>query len=920
MKKQLLLYVICSLLFLGANAQSVPHGMNYQATARNKSGEVLVNKTITLKVNLQSPQVAHPTIYYSEIHSIITNEFGMFTLVVGKGSIVSGSFYQIPWSSEHIWMEVDVKMENEPDFTNISSSELLAVPYAFHAGTASQISGDYNPYVIPGTVSSGNSINSGSVPATSWQVTGNSATNPPIDYIGTSDLKDLIVSTNGIERLRIYTTGNINITNSLTIGIDLTVGRDATINHNLRVKNDVVIDSNLYVRKNVYLNTSGGSTVNYGSFTVEKISPSILTGTLRVDQITNLNDSLNVNNIKPTLFTGTLRVNKETNLYNSFTVNNQSPSVLTGTLRVDSNVTFNSHLTLDNSTFNSSDSSNGALVVAGGAGIGKNLNVGGDFKVSGNTEFHGQVKINDGRPSERPDSGALVVAGGVGVGKQISVGGYAHLYDSVKVDGSTSMQKTLTVNDSANFNNKLNVTGQTTLNGDVKENGQVTIESPNLANADQSLYSSYPLQVQGSKQGMAIKVTGNKSASNNYSAFYDQTGMQGRIEGMAAGEYLQTAEWASQNQTLNDNILSSEFNVASATLSEASAIVTLAAASVSTTPCVGLGVCATIPIPSFIVAGIVAVAGATAMLVGTSIGLDNAYTAKSDFDAASSIKNGVTYESGAGDYAEYLEMINPSELMFSGDIVGLKGGKITRNTEGADKIMVLSKRPIVLGNMPKDGNENGYKKVAFLGQVPVKVLGKVNLGDYILPDGNNFGIGKAVSPSSLNSADVRNIVGVAWSSSDNETAISDVNVAVGLNVVDNQKEILELENEISDLNNQIAQSDNELAELIPGYKESINVIPNSVITKSVSSQKQINIVTPDASSIIYHYIPREEIEKGFDKMVLNMESGKQFNSTILFLKKLKSDPTFRSSTIDGICAKVSKQIIIQKDLDKKLAK
>ena len=56
------------------------------------------------------------------------------------------------------------------------------------------------------------------------------------------------------------------------------------------------------------------------------------------------------------------------------------------------------------------------------------------------------------------------------------------------------------------------------------------------------------------------------------------------------------------------------------------------------------------------------------------------------------------------DYAEYLPKANPNEIFYPGDIVGIKGGYVTKKTDDADLIMVVSSRPIVLGNLPAKGD------------------------------------------------------------------------------------------------------------------------------------------------------------------------------------------------------------------------
>ncbi len=916
MKKSTLLYLLFSLICLHSTGQVIPHGMNYQAVARDKSGRIIQNKTITLKINMQNQAALNPVIYYSEIHRINTNELGLFSIVIGKGLVLAGNFNSIPWSTENIWLELFVKSESDNLYTPVYSTEMLAVPYAFHAGTASEISGNYIPYYTPG----GNVVNGPNpVPATSWQVTGNVRTNPPSDYLGTSDNKDLYFKTNAIERMRILSTGNISISTNLSVGVDLNVGRDATVNRNLFGKDDLVIDSDLTVKKNVQLNSNSGSTVNYGPFKVDQISPTVLTGTLRVDQLTNLNDSLTVNNVKPTLFTGTLGVSKSTNLYSAFNVNVQAPSVMTGTLRVDSNVTLNNRLRLDNPIHNSFDSVSGEIVVLGGVGIGRNINIGGDARISGNTEFNGQVKITDGRPAINPDSGALVVTGGVGIGKQLTVGGYTHLYDSTTIEGSTKIDDVLSVSDSVTLKNKLRVMNTSTFNGALEANGQVTVTAPQYVNGNQSALLEYPLNLDGGSQGISIKVNGTKSSANNFVTFMDQSGTQGRIEGVAAGEYLLTSDYADQKKNHDDAVLSADLAVANATFAEASEIANLVAAIASSTACVGLGVCATTPIPSLIAVASVKVGLATVFLGVAIYNRDQAYSDRSDFVSASTTKNGVTYESGAGDYAEYLELLDKKEKIFAGDIVGLKSGKITRKTEGADKIMVISTRPIVLGNLPKEGTEGNYRVVAFLGQVPVKVTGLVQLGDYILPDGNNAGIGKAIHPENLKSEDIKNIVGVAWSASEPGKVISTINVAIGLNVIDNQNEIDALLIELNDLNNQLTASDKELEKLVPGYS-STSMADASGTYVPVTTKNTEYIVVPQADQIQYYPPTRQELEIAMVKAIAQLDKTITDPKGKEFIAKAKTDRAFRNELIRKLSAKIDKRILEQKELNKNNSK
>ena len=174
------------------------------------------------------------------------------------------------------------------------------------------------------------------------------------------------------------------------------------------------------------------------------------------------------------------------------------------------------------------------------------------------------------------------------------------------------------------------------------------------------------------------------------------------------------------------------------------------------------------------------------------------------------LRGGVTYESGSGDYAEWLERLDPDEELEAGEIVGVYGGKVSRNTEGADHAMVVSYKPIVLGNMPTEDRADLFDKIAFMGQTLVKVVGTVEKGDYILPSGKNDGYGIAVSPSDIRAEQLASVVGIAWGAGGTEGRLGLVNVAVGLRPVEVTRVIAEQQASLDAARDEIAQLKSEL--------------------------------------------------------------------------------------------------------------
>lgn len=161
---------------------------------------------------------------------------------------------------------------------------------------------------------------------------------------------------------------------------------------------------------------------------------------------------------------------------------------------------------------------------------------------------------------------------------------------------------------------------------------------------------------------------------------------------------------------------------------------------------------------------------------------------------------GVAFNSGSADYAEWIEKEFPDERLSFGDVVGVSAGKVSKRLNNASHFMVISKAPMILGNLPPhDEDLDDYAKVAFMGQVPVKVRGEVNAGDYILALRED-GTATAKSESEMKTSDFRRIVGIAWEGSkegySSDKTVQYILTAVGLNQNDLVSRIELLEDQI----------------------------------------------------------------------------------------------------------------------------
>jgi hypothetical protein len=115
------------LLLLGASnifAQGSPNGINYQAVARDMSGNPIANQTINLEIFLTAGANS-----YTELHQVTTNQFGLFNIVIGKNYISKGGnitdVKSVPWGQGAIYINFKV------DGQSTTQAELVSVPYAF---------------------------------------------------------------------------------------------------------------------------------------------------------------------------------------------------------------------------------------------------------------------------------------------------------------------------------------------------------------------------------------------------------------------------------------------------------------------------------------------------------------------------------------------------------------------------------------------------------------------------------------------------------------------------------------------------------------------------------------------------------------------------------------------------------------------
>lgn len=127
---RLFTFAFLLLTFDFAFSQAPPNGINYQAVARDVSGNPLASQTVAVVFTIRSNNPTGP-IVYSESQTAATNQFGLFTLTIG--STDPATFSAIAWSTDKFFLEVNVN--GNP----MGTTQFLSVPYAYHSKTADSI-------------------------------------------------------------------------------------------------------------------------------------------------------------------------------------------------------------------------------------------------------------------------------------------------------------------------------------------------------------------------------------------------------------------------------------------------------------------------------------------------------------------------------------------------------------------------------------------------------------------------------------------------------------------------------------------------------------------------------------------------------------------------------------------------------------
>jgi hypothetical protein len=834
--KKILLLTALSFMILFSFAQHVPQGMKYQAIARNLTGEIIANQPVSLKINLVTEQGSASTVYYSEIHNVTTNQLGLFTLTIGEGSVQKGTFSSIPWSTEDIWMQVAIKDNGKADFVTISNSKLLAVPYAFHAETASKLVDNSSSQTKTGLKTEG-------VPSANWSLKGNSSSDPATDKLGTTDFADLVLVTNDSERLRILANGDVNLKNTLTVGNNLNAGQS------------------------VKLNTVGGTTDIKGAANLQS--------TLDVTDSTHLKSALTTDGIE-TITNNTASTNTENG---ALVVKggvgiggnlNVAGATSFGSVSVSSSVAAKSlNLTDDNEGYIATITNTNTA-----EGDGVKIKLGRVHPLWNGTAYE-SIEADDFNPVYKAFEPQITTVGTWLKNKNVTITP-ADVLSLLKSTGTflagALCQLTNALSPLLNEKIGLPMDISTPLNKGIGL--PMDISTP-LNNG-----MGLPVNISGpinSGMGLPMDISGPINSGLGLPATLgpysipavEMPAVELPALSVNLGSVLGSFDIIGATTLIPKTTLLAAFTL----IPKTTIVPALPAFSIPAIPAFSIPKIPAFSIPAIPAFSIPAIpqidCGGLPQIGAPNIRTDdvtNSLSNKNEYikfvdkddrtvgviraqsigdfrneylsneylfhlvakvggiDIAKGLLNlgselntlahaynklGVEYVSGNGDYAEWMERTDFDESITPGDIVGVKGGKITKDLNGAEQIMAVSTQPIVSANMPNNEKVRSGNTIAFVGQIPVKIIGPVTTGDFIVAKGKIPGYGVAVKPSQMTTEDYRLIVGRAWETIDVDGPKL-VNTLVGVQNNDFLKIIEKYQQKVSDVEERLAAIEKKL--------------------------------------------------------------------------------------------------------------
>jgi uncharacterized protein (TIGR02145 family) len=129
-----ILIIMILLIFPLIGISQAPQRINFQSVLRNTNGEVVSNRTVSLRISILSDTI-NGIADYVETHSKTTDAGGLMSLQIGNGTAPGMDFTTINWGNSAHFIQLEADLSGGSNYVLLGTQELMSVPYALYAST-----------------------------------------------------------------------------------------------------------------------------------------------------------------------------------------------------------------------------------------------------------------------------------------------------------------------------------------------------------------------------------------------------------------------------------------------------------------------------------------------------------------------------------------------------------------------------------------------------------------------------------------------------------------------------------------------------------------------------------------------------------------------------------------------------------------
>lgn len=144
-----ILLILTTLLISTTIFAQAPDKMSYQTVIRNSSNALVTSQGVGIQISILQSSATGSAVYV-ERHFPNTNANGLASFEIGTGTVISGTFTGINWANGPYFIKTETDPNGGANYTISGTSELLSVPYALHAKTATSLVGGSSDWTLSG--------------------------------------------------------------------------------------------------------------------------------------------------------------------------------------------------------------------------------------------------------------------------------------------------------------------------------------------------------------------------------------------------------------------------------------------------------------------------------------------------------------------------------------------------------------------------------------------------------------------------------------------------------------------------------------------------------------------------------------------------------------------------------------------------